>query len=446
MSRTGRPENFHVYRAGTPPATAFEKRLYARRAEILDAEELASDVAAILSRVRRGGRAALAALVEKHDAVPLGPEQLVLPAAANAPAAKDVPEKFRRALTLAIARVAAFSRSQLPKGFVVRDRAGILEERVDPIEAVGCYVPGGRAAYPSTAVMTIVPAKVAGVPRIVVATPPKAYFDHPGLRWAIAEAGADEVLLAGGAHGIAALGYGMEGFAPVAKIVGPGNRWVNGAKRLLFGRVSVDSLAGPTEVVILADGSADPDLIAADLLAQAEHDPQAAAILVTSDEEILRPVAVALEARLAALPPKSPARESVPVFGGALIVASLDDGVAWIERFAPEHLEVMTRDSARRGRSIRNCGAVFIGSASGEVLGDYVAGPNHVLPTGGGARVFSALSSADFVRRTNVIQLSSEGAAGLADDAAVLATAEGLPAHAAAARARAGEAGREKGK
>jgi histidinol dehydrogenase len=433
-----RSASFRIHRAGTPAAAAFEKRILERRSEISDADELASEVRLVISRVRRGGRAALARLVCELDQVPLGPEQLVLPAAANAPSAKEVPEKFRRALDLAIARVAAFARAQLPKGFVLRDRSGTYEELVAPIDAVGCYVPGGRAAYPSTAVMTVVPAKVAGVPRVVVATPPKAYFDRPELRWAIAEAGADEVLLAGGAHSLAALAWGLEGFLPVAKIVGPGSKWVNAAKRQLFGQVGIDTLAGPTEIVILADGSADPELVAADLLAQAEHDPQAAAILVTSDEELLRPVASAIEERLAALPERSPARESLPAFGGALVVSGLDEGVAWIERFAPEHLQVVTLDAARRARTIRSCGAIFVGQASGEVFGDYVAGPNHVLPTGGGARVFSPLSSADFVRRTNVLHLTPDGAASLAADAAVFGDVEGFPAHAASARLRGG--------
>jgi len=432
------PEHFRVFLAGTPSAESFQKRLLARRSDISDADEMAAEIRTILSRVRKGGRAALASLVEKLDYVPLGPEALTIPAAQNAPASKDVPEKFRRALALAITRVAAFARCQVPRGFVVRDRSGVFEEKVHPLESVGCYVPGGRAAYPSTAVMTIVPAKVAGVPRVVVATPPKAYFDCAELRWAIAEAGADEVLLAGGAHGLAGLAYGLEGFDAVVKIIGPGNRWVNGAKRLLFGRVDVDSLAGPTEVVIFADESADPELVAADLLAQAEHDPMAAAILITAREEIVRPVAIALEAQIQALPARSPARESIPQYGGALVVENSDSAVDWIERFAPEHLEVHTRDAVRQGRVIRNCGAIFIGSASGEVFGDYVAGPNHVLPTGGGGRMFSPLSACDFVRRTNILQISDEGAAGLSDGAAILADAEGLPAHAEAARRRRG--------
>lgn len=431
-----RPDNFRVYRAGTPPAAAFEARLLDRRREIADADDLSAEVRQIVAKVRGGGRAALASLVDRLDGVSLGPEELVVPASALAPASGEVPEAFRRAFALAVTRIAAYARAQLPTGFVVRDRAGSFEEAVSPLASVGCYVPGGRAAYPSTAAMTVVPAKVAGVARVVVATPPRAFLERAELRWALAEAGADEVLLAGGAHGLAALAFGIEGFEPVVKIVGPGNRWVNAAKKQLFGTVAVDSLAGPTEVVILADGSADPDLVAADLLAQAEHDPLAAAILVTADDAIVRPVAAALERRLAALPEGSPARRSIPDVGGALIVASRDEGLCWVERFAPEHLELMVADAPALARTIRQAGAIFVGGASAEVFGDYLAGPNHVLPTGGGARAFSVLSSADFVRRTSIVTVTPSGAAQLAPDAARLAAAEGLPAHAAAALAR----------
>jgi histidinol dehydrogenase len=311
-----------------------------------------------------------------------------------------------------------------------------LVERRLPLARVACYVPGGRASYPSTAVMTVVPARVAGVPEVVVMTPPASWHANPALRYTLARLGVEEVWGMGGAHAVAALAYGTATVPRADKIVGPGNAWVTAAKRRVAGDVAIDGIAGPSEVVVVADGDADPGLVAADLLAQAEHDPRAAAILVTRDRRLARAVEGELEAQLPALSTAAVARESLRTFGTAFVVADLGEALAVVESLAPEHLQLVGPGAEGLAERVERSGAVFVGAATGEVFGDYVAGPSHVLPTGGSARFASALGVEDFVRRSHTIRIAAAAAGRLAPSAAVLADAEGLPAHAAAARRR----------
>jgi histidinol dehydrogenase len=303
------------------------------------------------------------------------------------------------------------------------------------------YVPGGRAAYPSTVVMTVVPARIAGVKEIAVATPPRAYQSNPALRYTLERLGIAEVWGMGGAHAVAAFAYGTESVRRVDKIVGPGNAWVTAAKKLVAGDVAIDGIAGPSEVVILADGSdpaVEPGDVAADLLAQAEHDPRAAAVLITADGKLAKKVAREVEAQLAGLATAATARASLAAFGVALVVPAMEDAAALADRVAPEHLQLVGAAAEALAGRIANAGAVFLGPSTPEVFGDYIAGPSHVLPTCGSARFASALGVEDFLRRSHRVRFSRTAAAHRAAAAAILADAEGLPAHAAAARRRLG--------
>ena len=311
----------------------------------------------------------------------------------------------------------------------------MLEERIHPLRRVGIYVPGGRAAYPSTVVMTVIPAKLAGVQEIAVATP----RTNPAVRYALERLGVTEVWGMGGAHAVAAFAYGTETIPRVDKIVGPGNAWVTAAKKLVVGDVAIDGIAGPSEVVILADGDADPALLAADLLAQAEHDPLAAAVLITCDAKQGKLVAREVDRQLADLSTAMTAgvaKDSLLRFGAALVVSSLDEAVELIERIAPEHLQLVGKEAETVAGRINSAGAVFLGACTPEVFGDYIAGPSHVLPTCGSARFASALGVEDFLRRSHTIRFTQAAAARRAAAAAALADAEGLPAHAASARRR----------
>jgi histidinol dehydrogenase len=359
-----------------------------------------------------------------------------------APREPRVSAAFRAAFAKACSRVNAFHSRQKSSGARWDISGSRIEERVVPLDSVAVYIPGGEAPYVSTALMTVLPARIAGVPRIVAATPPAAWDGSPELRYALARLGVAEVYRMGGAHAIAALAVGTPSVRPVAKIVGPGNRFVTAAKRLVSGLVGIDGLAGPTEIAILADGSADPERVAADLLAQAEHDVSAAALLVTTSSRLAHFVEAALARRLRSLPTRGRASRSLDRYGAIGIAASLREAVAYLEEVAPEHLGVQTRRSLEDARRFRRAGAVFAGEASSEVFGDYVAGTNHVLPTNGTARFASALSVRDFVRRVSVVRLSSRDAAALAGPAQVWAQVEGLPAHGAAAALRARRASR----
>jgi histidinol dehydrogenase len=355
-----------------------------------------------------------------------------------------VDASFVRAFRFARRRIEAYHRRQLASGssgFSFRDSLGVsFVEKSVPLDSVGVYVPGGRAFYPSSLLMGVVPARVAGVPRIVVATPPNAWASSPELRWAAREMGVDEVLLAGGAHGIA----GLVSVSGVAKIVGPGNRFVAAAKHIVSGLVAVDMPAGPSEVLIVASADANADLVAADLLAQAEHDPDATCLLVTDSKELAAEVRASVSSQLRALDSVSlkgnaaTARASLLRRGRILTFKEISRALAFVTEFAAEHVQVMGRSSESLAPSLlATAGALFIGSSTPTAFGDYLAGPNHVLPTGGAARSFSGLSVRDFLRWGRSVKVPGNAACRLAPPAAVLARFEGLAAHAAALDRRA---------
>jgi histidinol dehydrogenase len=359
----------------------------------------------------------------------------------------DLPPGFSAALDRAIAAVERFHAPQVRQGYRLAASDGVdLEERLLPLRRVGIYVPGGRASYPSTVVMTVVPARLAGVAEIVVATPPAALAGSAALRHTLTRLRVDEVWAVGGAQAVAAMAYGTETLRRVDKIVGPGNAWVTAAKRLVAGDVAIDGLAGPSEVVILAGDDADPGLVAADLLAQAEHDPLAAAVLITPSRHLAQRVGEEAAAQLEELAAAGAggaaravtARAALARFGGALVVGDWEEALALAERLAPEHLQLVGAGAEELAGRVRAAGAVFVGAATPEVFGDYVAGPSHVLPTCGSARFASALGVEDFLRRSHTVRFSPAAAARWAGAAACLAAAEGLPAHAAAARRRLG--------
>ncbi len=335
------------------------------------------------------------------------------------------------ALSFARDRIEAFHRRQMPQDDRFTDALGVeLGARWTAIEAVGLYVPGGTAAYPSSVLMNAVPAKVAGVPRLVMVVPAPSGVLPPLVLAAAKIAGVDEIYRVGGAQAIAALAYGTATIAPVAKIVGPGNAYVAAAKRIVFGKVGIDMIAGPSEVLILADASGNADWIAADLLAQAEHDASAQAILITDDEELADAVERAVERQLAHLPREKIAGASWRDFGAVFLVRNLDEALPLVDAIAPEHLEIAAADAERIAGRIRNAGAIFIGAHTPEAIGDYVAGSNHVLPTARSARFSSGLGVLDFMKRTSILKCGPEQLRALADAAITLGNAEGLDAHA----------------
>ncbi|MEB2284560.1 MAG: histidinol dehydrogenase [Polyangiaceae bacterium UTPRO1] len=392
-------------------------------------------VRAIIAAVRRRGDAALFAYTERFDGVALTARNVEVPRAELAAAAAALPPPVRRALALAVRRVAAFHRRQRQGSWSFRDAAGArLGQQVRPLDRVGVYVPGGTAAYPSSVIMNVVPAKVAGVGEVIGVTPP-GRADTAVLA-AAHLAGIDRLFRVGGAQAVAALAYGTRSIPRVDKVCGPGNVFVATAKRLVFGAVDIDMIAGPSEVLIVADGRARPDFVAADLLSQAEHDPLAAAILVTPSAALAARVARALARQLAELPRQAIARRALGRYGTAFITATLAEAVELANRIAPEHLELMVQRPERWLGQIRHAGAIFLGAYAPEPLGDYLAGPNHVLPTGGSARFASPLGVYDFVKRSSVIAAGPRTLAKLGPVAARLARLEGLDAHARAVEMR----------
>jgi histidinol dehydrogenase len=417
------------------------ERLVGRGRQVLDRKTLRA-AERIVNAVRTGGDAALLGLARELDGAGASTvEGLRLAPTSAVLRGEGLPEGFRAALEVAIGAVERFHRPQEARGYSGSDpeTPGVeWEERILPLRRVGVYVPGGRASYPSTAVMTVVPARIAGVAEIAVATPPGSYLGNPALQYTLSRLGVEEVWGMGGAHAVAALAYGTESVARVDKIVGPGNAWVTAAKKLLVGEVGIDGIAGPSEVVVVADAGADPADVAADLLAQAEHDRQAAAVLITTSFELARRVAREIESQLATLATAATARRSLARFGAALVVGSMDEALALVERIAPEHLQLVGAAAEALVGRVNAAGAIFLGGSTPEVFGDYIAGPSHVLPTCGSARFASALGVDDFRRRSHVLRFSRAAAASRAPHAAALALAEGLPAHAAAASRRLG--------
>lgn len=394
-------------------------------------------VRAIIADVRRRGDRAVAELTRRFDRLDLPPGAHRLPASALGEAANAIPPALADALALAARRIEDFHRRQLPQGFAHTDAAGVrMGLGWSAVDAAGVYVPGGKAAYPSSVLMNAIPARVAGVRRIAMCVPAPDGALDPLVLAAAHLAGIDEVHRIGGAQAIAALAHGTESIAPVDKILGPGNAYVAAAKRQVFGRVGIDSIAGPSEVVIIADADADPRLVAIDLLAQAEHDEVAQAILITPDAALADAVARAVEADLELLPRGAIAAAAWAGHGAIITVRGLDEAAELANALAPEHLELMVADPQALMRQVRHAGAVFLGRHTPEALGDYIAGPNHVLPTARTARFASGLSVFDFLKRTTWVDASAAGLAAIGPAAALLADAEGLAAHALSIRRR----------
>ncbi len=387
-------------------------------------------VSSILASVRAGGDQALIELSKKFDAVDLGNLGLRVTKAEVDAAVASCDPATRTALEFARERIADHHQRQLPAGDRYTDAAGVeLGHRWTAVESAGLYVPGGLASYPSSVLMNALPAKVAGVPRIVMVVPSPRGELNPLVLVAARLAGVEEIYRVGGAQAIAALAYGTETIRPVVKIVGPGNAYVAAAKRQVFGTVGIDSIAGPSEVLVIADKRNNPEWIAADLLAQAEHDPAAQSILMTDDEEFANAVAAAVSRQLATLPRGNIAGESWSVFGAIIVLSSLKEAPRLADRIAAEHLEIATDDPEALSNEIRNAGAIFLGRATPEAIGDYVAGSNHVLPTARSARFSSGLGVLDFMKRTSLLKLDGASLAALAPAAMALARAEGLEAH-----------------
>jgi histidinol dehydrogenase len=393
--------------------------------------EVEATVRAIIADVAARGDKALADYTRKFDELDLDRVGLKVSADEIAAAVKMCSREALDALELARDRIEAYHRRQVPKDERFTDTLGVeLGSRWTAIETVGLYVPGGTAAYPSSVLMNAVPAKVAGVPRIAMVVPAPGGVLNPLVLAAAKLAGVDEVFRIGGAQAIAALAYGTETIAPVAKIVGPGNAYVAAAKRIVFGRVGIDMIAGPSEVLIIADKDGNPDWIAADLLAQAEHDASAQAILVTDDEKLAGATERAIETQLKQLSRAKVAGASWRDFGAVIILRKLDEAPPLVDAIAPEHLEIAAADAERLAARIRNAGAIFIGAYTPEAIGDYVAGSNHVLPTARSARFSSGLGVLDFMKRTSILKCGPEQLRALGGAAITLADAEGLDAHA----------------
>jgi histidinol dehydrogenase len=413
-------------------------KLLAARAE--SARSVDGVVAGILADVRKRGDAALIACTKRFDRVALTPKTLRVSRAEIAAARKASDPRALKALARAAKRIAAFHARMKPKGDSWRDAAGVtLGWRWTSLDSAGLYVPGGKAAYPSSVLMNAIPAKVAGVARLVATVPAPDGKIEPLVLAACDLAGIDEIYKVGGAQAIAALAYGTKTISPVDKIVGPGNAYVAAAKRMVFGIVGIDLIAGPSEVCVVADTSVDPRWIAVDLLAQAEHDAAAQSVLITDDATYADAVAAAVMRELATHPRAAIARASWRDHGAIVVVRDLAEAPALVDRLAPEHLQLACRNAARLAKQVRHAGAIFVGAHTPEALGDYLAGPNHVLPTSGAARFASGLGTADFMKRTTLIQADARALARLAGDAIALARAEGLASHAASLAIRTGK-------
>jgi len=397
-------------------------------------------VAAIIAAVRERGDAALLEYTQEFDRLELNPATLRVSADEIAAAAASIAPELAAALHLAAQRIEAFHRAQMPSDLRMQDTAGlILGMRWTPLDAVGLYVPGGKAAYPSSVLMNALPARVAGVGRIAMCVPCPAGVLNPLVLAAAQLAGVTEIYRIGGAQAVAAMAYGTGSVPAVDRIVGPGNAYVAEAKRQVFGRVGIDSIAGPSEVVILADAGNDPRHVAVDLLAQAEHDEAAQSILITTDAAFADAVARAVEAELPTLPRHAIAGASWRDHGAILVTRGWSEAAALTNDLAPEHLQIMVADPAPLFAQIRHCGAAFLGRNCPEAIGDYVAGPNHVLPTGRTSRFASGLSVFDFLKRTTWVMADHAALGEVGPAAVALAEAEGLQAHARSVALRLGQ-------
>jgi len=408
--------------------TAFRRLLEAKRESAADVDVV---VAAIVEDVARRGDAALIDYTNRFDRVDLPVSGLRVPRREIAERAAMAPPETVAALRFAAERIESFHRRQLPPAIDYVDALGVrLANRWRPIVAAGLYVPGGTAAYPSSVLMNAIPAKVAGVERLVMTVPAPAGVLSPLVLAAAQLVGVDEVYRVGGAQAIAALAFGTATIAPVDKIIGPGNAYVAAAKRRVFGRVGIDMIAGPSEILVVADRRNDPQWIAADLMSQAEHDSASQAILVTNDPAFAAAVEAAVECHLARLSRAQIARASWQAHGAILLVADWKEAAALIDRIAPEHLELALEEADALAERVSHAGAIFLGRHTPEAIGDYIAGPNHVLPTARTARFASGLGVLDFLKRTSLVRCDAASLAALAPPAIRLAEAEGLEAHA----------------
>jgi histidinol dehydrogenase len=415
-------------------ARKFEDLLFAKR-EV--EEDVAAGARAIVAAVRARGDAALVELTNKFDRAGVTVETLRLSSGEIGDSVAQVTAERLAAIETAAGRIEAYHRRQLPADERFTDEAGAeLGWRWTAVDSVGLYVPGGTAAYPSSVLMNAIPAKVAGVGRIVMVTPATGGAINPLVLAAARRGGVSEIYRIGGAQAVAALAYGTATIAPVDKIVGPGNAWVAAAKREVFGQVGIDSIAGPSEILVIADNRNDPEWIAADLLSQAEHDASSQSILITDDAAFADKVAAAAERQVALLPRRDIASKSWGDYGGIVVVSDLAEAPALSDRFAPEHLEIATEQPEALLKLVRHAGAVFLGRHTPEAMGDYIAGPNHVLPTSRTARFSSGLSVLDFMKRTTLLSLPPAAMAMLGPQALALAEAEGLEAHARSIAAR----------
>lgn len=412
---------------------ALEGFLALERGAKTDERDVAREV---IGQIRARGFDALAEYTQRFDQFELTETNLAISTEAMDAARQRIAPDLREALELAARRIEAYHRMTRPEGGTQEERGITLSWRWNALDAVGLYVPGGRARYPSSLLMNAIPAKVAGVERIVMVTPtPHGEIDDVILA-AASIAGVSEAYRIGGAQAVAALAYGAGPIRAVDKVVGPGNAYVTAAKREVFGDIGIDTIAGPSEIVILADDSADAQVLAADLLAQSEHDPAAQAVLITPSSRLAEGVRKTLENDLNSLAARSPARSSWPDYGAIILVDGISDGISLINRLAPEHVELILEDHAPWLPQLRHAGAIFIGAHTAEALGDYVTGSNHVLPTSRAARFSSGLSTTDFMKRTSIQHVTESGLRAIGPAAVRIAEEEGLEAHALSVQRR----------
>ena len=412
----------------------FRKLLFAKR-EVED--DVALAVRAIIADIRARGDAALIELTTRFDRAGVTKETLKLSSREVEAALLQVSKEQMAAIETAAGRIEAYHRRQVPADERFTDDTGaLLGWRWTSLDSVGLYVPGGTAAYPSSVLMNAIPARVAGVKRIVMVTPASGGRINPLVLAAAWRAGVSEIYRVGGAQAVAALAFGTESIEAVDKIVGPGNAYVAAAKREVFGQVGIDSVAGPSEILVIADANNDPEWIAADLLAQAEHDASSQSILITNDADFADSVADAAGRQIEILPRREIAARSWDDYGAVIVVRTLDDAAPLADAIAPEHLEIATADPEALSNKVRHAGAIFLGRYTPEAMGDYIAGPNHVLPTSRTARFSSGLSVLDFMKRTTLLGLDAKSIAALGPEALTLAQSEGLDAHARSIAAR----------
>jgi histidinol dehydrogenase len=413
---------------------AFTTLLNAKREDSPDVDVIVADV---IADVRARGDEAVLELTEKFDRIKLTPDTMRVTAAEVEEAASQVAPDVRAALELAATRIAVYHSRQMPEDAEWTDEAGAtLGWRWTPVSAAGLYVPGGLASYPSSVLMNAIPAKVAGVQRLAITVPTPDGILNPAVLLAAKLAGVDEIYRIGGAQAIAALAFGTNTIAPVDKITGPGNAFVAAAKRRVFGKVGIDMIAGPSEILVIADGDNDPDWIALDLLSQAEHDESAQSLLITTDAAFGQAVADAVDKRLETLERRAIARDSWRDFGAIITVPDLATAAALSDRIAPEHLELCVADPVALSKDITHAGAIFLGQWTPEAIGDYIGGPNHVLPTARSARFSSGLSVMDFVKRTTLAQMTPASLRAIGPGAEALAKSESLEAHGLSVTAR----------